>query len=162
LTKTDDLQLEFRRTFASYLASFLPFEYENKTYRLINSYIALPWRRCDVCGNYPIKYVSVIRSSDGRELHVGRNCIDSLTSRKASDWFKKFWIKLDNLARNRKYIDGLDSILTAYRNSELPFEILEKDLAQLQTTFRRICNGLNPNRNQEKLAERYIRKCDCS
>ena len=160
MTKTDDISIELSQTFAANLESFFPFEYENKTYRIVNNYVASPWTRCDVCGNHPIKNVSVIRSSDGRELHVGNKCIDRLTNRKASEWFRKFRTKRENVIRNRRYIDGLDSILTAYRNSELPFQIPEQDLSRLQITFRRICNGLNPTRNQEQLAERYIRKCE--
>jgi hypothetical protein len=158
LTKTDDLQLEFRRTFASYLDGFFPFEYEDKTYRLVNSYIASPWRRCDVCGNSPIKYVSVIRGSDGRELHVGKICIDSLTNRKASDWFRSFWMKLDNVIRNRKYIDGLDSLLTAFRNRELEFQITREDAQKLQKTLARMSRGINPTRKQQQLADLYIKK----
>ena len=118
MTKTDDISIEFSRTFAANLKSFFPFEYENKTYRLVNNYVASPWTRCDVCGNHPIKNVSVIRSNDGRELRVGNRCIDRLTNRKASEWFRKFRTKRENVIRNRKYIDGLDSILTAYRNGE--------------------------------------------
>lgn len=162
MTKTDDISIELSRTFASNLKSFFPFEYENKIYRIINYYVASPWTRCDVCMNRPIKEVSVIRSSEGRELRVGNKCIDRLTNRKASEWFRKFRTKRENVIRNRKYIDGLDSILMAYRNGELPFEIPETDIARLQTTFRRICSGLNPTRNQEQLAERYISKGECT
>jgi len=158
LTKTDDLQLEFRRTFASYLEGFLPFEYENKTYRLINSYIASPWRRCDVCGNYPIKYVSVIRSSDGRELHVGNKCLDQMTNREASKWLRRFWTKLDNVTRNRKYIDGLNSLLTAFRNREFEFQITREDAEKLQKTLARMSRGLNPTRKQQQLADLYMKK----
>jgi hypothetical protein len=156
LTKADDVLLELRRAFDAYLKSFFPFEYENKTYRLVNNYVASPWTRCDVCGNHPIKDVSVIRSSDGRELRVGKKCIDRLTNRKVSEWFRKFRTKRENVIRNRRYIDGLASILTAYRNSELPFQISENDIAKLQKAFKRICNGFNPNRKQEQLAECYI------
>ena len=162
MTKTDDISIELSRTFATNLKSFFPFEYENKTYYLVNNYVASPWTRCDVCINYPIKEVSVIRSSDGRELHVGNTCIDRLTNRKASEWFRKFRTKRENVIRNRRYIDGLDSILAACRNSKLSFQIPEKDIARLQTAFRRMCNGLNPTRNQEQLAERYMCISDCT
>jgi len=160
LTRTDDVSIELSRTFAANLKSFSPFEYENKTYHLVNNYVASPWKRCDVCMNYPIKEVSVIRSGDGRELRVGNKCIDRLTNRKASEWFRKLRTKRENVIRNRKYIDGLDSILTARRSSELLFQISENDMVRLQNSFRRMCNGLNTTRNQEQLAERYIGMID--
>jgi hypothetical protein len=156
LTKTDDVLLELMRAFVAFLKSFFPFEYENKTYRLENNYVALPWRRCDVCGNYPIKYISVIRSSDGKELHVGNKCIDQITNRKASEWFQKYRTKRENITRNRKYIDGLDSILTAYRNSELSFQIPENDAERLRKTLDRMCRGFTLTRGQEQLAECYM------
>jgi hypothetical protein len=162
LTKTDDLLLELRRAFAAYLKSFFPFEYENKTYRLVNNYVASPWTRCDICGNHPIKNVSVIRSSDGQKLRVGNNCIDRLTSRKVSEWFKKLGAKRENVSRNRKYIDALDSILTACSKSELAFQIPENDIERLQKAFRRMCNGLNPTRKQEQLAKCYISMSACA
>ncbi len=156
MTKTDDALLELGRIFDAYLKKFFPFEYENKTYSLINYYVASPWTRCDVCGNHPIKYVSVIRNSDGQRLQVGNMCIDRLTNRKVSGWFKKFRTKRENITKNRRYLDSLDLILTNYRNGELAFQIPENDLAKLQEAFIRILNGLNPTRKQEKLALNYI------
>jgi hypothetical protein len=160
LTKTDDLLLELKRAFAAFLNSFFSFEYENKTYRLVNNYVAAPWTRCDVCGKHPIKYVSVIRSSDGRELRVGNKCIDRLINRRVSEWFKKFRAKRENLSNNKRYIDGLESILTACRKSELAFQIPENDIARLQKVFRRMCNGLNPTGKQEQLANCYMSMSD--
>jgi len=162
LTKTDDVLLELGRAFDAYLKSFFPFEYENKTCRLVNIYVASPWTRCDVCGNHPTKYVSVIRSSDGQRLRVGNKCIDRLTNRKVSEWFKKFRTKRENVTRNRRYIDGLDSILTACWNSELALQIPENEIAKLQEAFRRMCNGFNPTRKQEQLAEHYLSMSDCA
>jgi hypothetical protein len=156
LTKTDDVLLELRRAFGAYLKSFFPFEYESKTYRLVNSYVASPWTRCDICGNHPIKYVSVIRSSDGQKLRVGNKCIDRLTNRKVSEWFRKSRKKRENVIGNRRYIDGLASILSAYKSSELPFQIPENDIARLQKAFRRMCNGFNLTRKQKQLTECYI------
>jgi len=124
--------------------------------------VASPWTKCEVCGNHPIKYVSVIRNSDGQRLRVGNVCIDRLTNRKMSEWFRKFRTKRENIIRNRRIIDGLDSILTAYQSSELPFQISENDITRLQKSFRRMCNGLNPTRNQEQTAERYIGMIDCT
>ena len=156
MTKTDYVLLELGRAFDAYLKSFSPFEYENKTYSVVNYYVASPWTRCDVYENHPIKYVSVIRSRDGPRLRVGNVCIDRLTNQKVSEWFRKFITKRENVTRNRRYIDSLDSILTAYRNSELAFQIPEKDLAKLQGAFRRMRNGLNPIR-KEQLAQNYIK-----
>ncbi len=156
MTKTDDVSIELSRNFAANLKSFFPFEYENKTYHLIDNYVASPWTRCDVCMNYPIKEVSVIRSSDGPRLRVGNTCIDQITNRKASELFRKFRTKRENVIRNRRYIDGFDSILAAYRNSGLAFQIPENDMEKLQEAFRRMCNGLNPTREQEQLTEHYI------
>ena len=164
LIKTDDVLLELNRAFDAYVKSFFSFEYENKTYRLVNSYVALPWARCDVCGNHPIKEVSVIRSSDGQELRVGNSCIDRITNRKTSKWFKKFrtkWFKKfrtkrENAISNRKYIDGLSSILAAYGNNELPFQISKNEIERLQEAFEQMCNGFNLNRKQVQFVECYL------
>jgi len=144
------------------LKSIFPFEYENKTYRLVNNYVASPWTKCAICTNYPIKEVSVIRSNDGRELRIGNKCLDLLTNRKVSVWFGKFRTKRENVNRNKKYVDGLDSILAAYRNSELVFQILKNDLAILEKALRLMCNGFNPTRKQEKLVKCYISMSDCN
>jgi hypothetical protein len=162
LTETDDVSNELSRTFGAYLKSFFPFEYENKTYCLVDIYVASPLTRCDVCGNSPIKYVSIIRLSDGPRLRVGNECIDRLTNRKVSEWFRNFITKRENVIRNRKYIDCLASILTAYRSSELVFQMPENDVEKLQEAFNGMCNGVNPTREQEQLAEHYISKGACT
>jgi hypothetical protein len=137
VTKTDDILLELTKAFVAFLKSFFPFGYEGKTYRLENNYVASPWRRCDVCRNYPIKYVSVHRSNDGKELHVGNKCLDQITNRKASEWFKKYRTKRENVTRNRKYIDGLDSILTAHNNGELSLQTPENDVKRLRKALEK-------------------------
>jgi len=109
LTKTDDILFELKMAFVAFLKSFFPFKYENKTYLLENNYVASPWTRCDVCGSYPIQDVSVIRSSDGQEKRMGDTCIDLITNRKVSEWFREFRTKRDNVTMNRRYIDGLSS-----------------------------------------------------
>ena len=156
MTKTDDVLFELKMAFVAFLNSFFPFEYENKTYRLVNNYVASPWIRCDVCRNYPTKDVSVIRGCNGQELHVGNKCIDQITNRRVSEWFKKFKTKRDNVTKNRKFIDGVTSILTANKNNELPVEIPENDVEKLQKALDRMCNGFNLTRKQEGLAECYI------
>ena len=158
MTKTDSVLFELKMAFVAFLKSFFPFEYENKTYRLENNYVASPWTRCDVCGNYPIQDVSVIRSSDGQEIHLGNKCIDLITNHKVSEWFREFKIKRDNVTLNRRYIDGLASILDDYRRSALAFQISENDIERLQKALERMCNGLNPTREQEQLAECYLNR----
>ncbi len=93
-------------------------------------------------------------------MRVGNVCIDRLTNRKISEWFRKFRTKRENAIRNRRTLDGLDSILTSYQSSELPLQISKNDIARLQKSFRRMCNSLNPTRNQEQTAERYIGMID--
>jgi hypothetical protein len=73
-----------------------------------------------------------------------------------SEWLRKLRTKRENLIRNRRYIDGLASILNAYRNSELAFQISENDMGRLRKAFERMCNGFNPTRKQERLAECYV------
>jgi len=161
LTKTDELLLELNKVFDAYVESFFAFEYENKIYRLVKSYVASPWTKCDICGNHPIKNVAIIRSGDGQELRVGEKCIDHLTNRKTSKWFKKFRTKRENIMRNRKYINGLDSLLIAYKQSELSCQISEKEIERLQKAFEQMCNGFNLTRKQLQLAECYIRMSSC-
>ncbi|MCW4011101.1 MAG: hypothetical protein NWF05_10865 [Candidatus Bathyarchaeota archaeon] len=158
MTKTDEVLRDLRIAFADYLNSFFPFDYENQTCRLVDNYVASPWIRCDSCGNYPIQAVSVIRSSDGQEMRVGNKCIDQITRRKVSDWFKELRTKQANVTLNRRYIDGIASILTAYRNNELPFQISKDDVERLQKALERMCNGFNPTRAQAQLSECYIRQ----
>lgn len=156
MTKTDDVLLELGRTFSAYMRSVFPVQYENKTYRLVNSYVASPWTRCDVCGNHPIIEVSVIRSSDGHTLRVGNDCIDRITNRKVSRWFKNYRRKRQNVIKNREYIDGLLSIMKAYERNELPFQVSNGDVVKLREMFELLCNGLSPTRKQELLAECYL------
>ncbi len=156
MTKTDDVLLELKTAFVAFLNSFFPFEYKNKTYRLVNIYVASPWIRCDICRNYPIQDISVIRNSDGQEMRLGNKCIDLITNRKVSEWFKEFKIKRDNVTLNRRYIDGLASILAACGRSERSFQIPANDIEKLQKALEQMCNGFNPTREQEQLAEYYI------
>jgi hypothetical protein len=112
--------------------------------------------KCGVCGNYPIFDVSVIRSEDGTILNLCNDCIDRITKRAVSGWFKTYRKKRENIIGNRKYIDGLSSILAAYERSELSFQISREDVEKLRKTFGQMCNGLNPGTEQKQLAECYI------
>jgi hypothetical protein len=151
LTKTDDILLELSRTLDAYLQSFFLFQYENKTYRLVNNYM-----RCDACGNHPIIEVSIIQSSDGLQLRVGNDCIDRITNRRVSEWFNDYRRKRQNVINNREYINGLSSILKAYERNELPFQTSNGDVVKLREMFELLCNGLNPTRKQEQIAECYL------
>lgn len=157
MTKTDDVLLELKRRFAAYVKSIFPFQYEGKVYKLIDNYVASPYMRCDVCGNYPIVEVSVIESEDNQQLRVGNDCIDSLTSRKISGWFKNYREKRANVIRNRNYIDELSLILDAYQNNALGFQIRDCDFETLRLLLEKMVNGFNPNRREAQIAECYVR-----
>jgi hypothetical protein len=157
LTKADDVLQELNRRFAAYIKSIFPFQYEGKVYQLINNYVASPQMKCQVCGNYPIIEVSVIESEDYRQLRVGNDCIDRLTNRKISRWFKNYRRKRENVIRNRKSIDELSSVLTASQRNELAVQIRDCDFEILHLMFEKMVNGLNPNRKEEQIAECYIR-----
>ena len=149
--------LELRGTFAAYLKSIFPFQYENMTYRLVNIFVASPWMTCDVCGNHRIIDVSVIRSNDGQNMHVGNDCIDRITNRRVSRWFKNYRRKRKNIMKNRKYIDALSIILTSYEENELRFKMSRENAEKLRKTFVRMCTGLNPTRLQEQMIEFYTK-----
>ena len=156
MSKTDGVLFELKMSFSAFLKSFFPFEYENKIYHLVDNYIASPWIKCDMCGNYPIRYVFVLQSRDGQKMHVGNKCIDLITNRNVSEWFEKFRTKLENVTRNRRFIDYLDSILTAYKSGKLPFQISVNDIDKLQEALDQMCDGGNLTRKQEQLAECYL------
>ena len=113
MTKTDDILLELNRTVARYIMGVRPFQYKKKTYRLIDNYVAVPYMKCDVCGDYPTFEVSVIESEDGKTLRVGNDCIDRLTGQSVSEWFKSFRRKRESAMANRENIDKQSLILNA-------------------------------------------------
>ena len=113
MTKTDDVLLELNRTVAKYISGVLPFQYKNKTYRLIDNYVSVPYMRCDVCGDYPIYEVSIIESDRSARLHICNDCINRLTGQNVSEWFKSFRRKRENAMANRKDIDQPSLILNA-------------------------------------------------
>jgi hypothetical protein len=158
LKKADDVLLELNRKFAAYMKSVFPFQYKGKVYQLINNYAASPHMRCKICGNYPIIEVSVIESEDYQQLRVGNDCIDRLTNRQVSIWFKNYRKKRENVIRNRKYIDELSITLTASRRNELTFQIRDCDFETLRLMLEKMVNGFTPNRREEQIAECYIRR----
>jgi hypothetical protein len=153
LAKTDDVLLALSRTISGCIQSVEAFQYKGKTYRLVGNFASSQYMKCGVCGNYPIFDVSVIRSEDGNKLNACNNCIDQMTNRAVSGWFKTYRKKRENIIENRKYIDGLSSILVAHERSELPFQILGEDVEKLRKTFVQMCNGLNPRTEQKQLAD---------
>jgi hypothetical protein len=58
---------------------------------------------------------------------------------------------------NRKYIDALSSILAAYEQNELTFNILSEDVEKLRKTFVQMCNGLNPRTKQQKKPKNWLK-----
>jgi len=156
LAKTDDVLLVLSRTIPEFIQSVGSFQYKGKTYRLVDNFVSPQYMKCSVCGNYPIFDVSVIRSEDGYGLNVGNSCIDRITNQNTSIWFKTYRKKRENIIENRKYIDGLSSILAAYEQNELSFKISSEDVEKLRKTFDQMCNGLNPMTKQKQLAECYV------
>jgi hypothetical protein len=156
LAKTDDVLLALSRTISGCIQSVEAFQYKGKTYRLVGNFASSQYMKCGVCGNYPIFDVSVIRSEDGNRLNACNNCIDQMTNRAVSGWFKTYRKKRENIIENRKYIDGLSSILAGYGRNELSFQISREDVEKLRTTFVQMCNGLNPGIEQKQLAECYV------
>jgi len=105
LTKTDDVLLELDREVARYINGVHPVKYKGKTYRLIDNYVAVPYMRCDLCGNYPTFEVSVIENEEGKTLRAGNNCIDHLIGQKVSENLKNFRRKRENAMANRDHMD---------------------------------------------------------
>ena len=148
--------LALSRTIPEYVHNVGSFQHKGKTYLLVDNFVSSPYMKCDVCGNYPIIDVSVIRNEDGGRLNTCHNCIDRISNQNVSRWFKTYRKKRENIMENRKYIDGLSSILAAYERNELPFKISSEDAEKLRKTFVQMCNGLNPTTKQKQLAECYI------
>lgn len=112
MTKTDDILMELNRAVATYLRGLQPFQYKNKTYRLIDNYVAVPYMKCDVCGDYPKFEISIIESSGGQRLQVGNDCINELTGQNVSEWFRIFRKKREIAMANREDLDQPALILT--------------------------------------------------
>jgi hypothetical protein len=84
----DDILLALSRIIPEYVRSVGSFQYKGKMYLLVNNLVSSPYMKCDVCGNYPIIDVSVIRNEDGGRLNACYNCIDRITNQNVSMWFK--------------------------------------------------------------------------
>lgn len=154
MTKTDEILLKLNRTFAEYIESVGQFSYEDKTYKIAHYFVSSPNMNCDICGNFPKALIFIIKSVIDK-LRVGNECIDLVTNQNVSKRFKDYNRKRKNVIANRRYIDGLYSIITAQRRNEIPFQITEGDTKKLQHAFERMCTGLNPTRRQEQILKRY-------
>jgi hypothetical protein len=148
--------LELSRTIPEYVRGVGSFQYKGKKYLLDNYFVSSHSMKCNVCGNYPIIDISVIRNEEGRRLNTCNTCIDRITNQNVSRWFKTFRKKRENIMENRNYIDGLQLVLAAYERNELSFMISSEDVEKLQKTYVQMCNGLNPTTKQKQLAEHYI------
>jgi hypothetical protein len=153
LAKTDDVLLALSRTIPGFIQSVGSFQYKGKTCRLVNNFAASQHMKCSVCGNYPIFDVSIIRNEEGDRLNACNNCIDQITNRTVSGWFKTYRKKRESIMENRNYIDGLSSMLAAYEQNDLSSKIPSEDIEKLRKTFVQMCNGLNPTTEHKQLAD---------
>ena len=159
MSRTDDVLLELDREVAVYLRGIPAFRHEHKVFRLIDNYVAVPQMRCAVCGEYPLFEVSIIESEDGStRLHLGDSCIDNLTSKRVSDWFKSFRRKRDCVLANRKYVDQLSQLLEAYDKKELPFEITNGEIKKIKGILEQIYNGQNPPSSQMDMVDNFLNR----
>jgi len=148
--------LALGKTISEYVSGIGSFQYEGKTYLLDNNFVPSHSMKCNVCGNYQISDVSVIRNEDGGRLNVCYNCIERITRENVSRWFNIYRKKRENIMENRKYIDGLSLMLAAYERNELSFTISSEDVEKLHKTYVQMCNGLDSTTKQKQLAEHYI------
>lgn len=156
LTKTDDVLLTLSRTIPKCIEGVGSFQYKSKTYRFIDNFASAQHMKCDVCGNYPIVDVSVIRNEKSEGLNLCNDCIDQITSKTVSSWFKENRKSRQNILENRIYIDGVSSILAAYDRDKLQFEISSEGVMMLQKMFIQMCNGSDLRTKDKQLAEFYI------
>jgi hypothetical protein len=156
LTKTDDVLLTLSRTIPKCIERVGSFQYKGKTYHFNDNFASAQHMKCDVCGNYPLIDVSVIRNEKGDGLNLCNDCIDQITSKTVSSWFKEYRKNRQNILDNRKYIDGLSSILAAYERDKLPFKIQSEEVKLLRNMFVQMSSGLDLRTKDTQLAEFYI------
>jgi len=157
LSKTDEVLFELSRTITDFIETVGSFQYRDKTYNLVNNYAASKPMKCDVCGNYPIYDVSIIRSEKGNRLNVGNECIDKIANHDISEWFKTYRKKRENIIENRKYIDGLSKMLAVHKQNALSPQISSETIEKLRELFVQMCSGLNPRTEQKQLADAHIK-----
>jgi hypothetical protein len=158
LTKTDDVLLELSRAVASYTTSIPKIQYRNKTYRLIYNYVALPYMKCDICGNYPTFEVSVIENESGKTLRIGNECIDRLTGQNVSEHFKNFRKRRNNIIANRKVIEQLTLMLDVHDRKQSSFQIEDVDVEKVRKMVEQMYSGLSLSTTQQKTVDCYILK----
>ena len=154
--KTDDILLELNIAFAEYMRRIHPFKYSNKTYRLLDNYVATPPMECAICGYYPEFEVSIIESEDGQTLPVGSDCIDRLTGQNVSEWMKNFRKKRENILANRKRIEQLTKILEAYNRKEPIVQLNSEDAKKIRTILEQMDKGENLTAKQRETADAYL------
>lgn len=133
-----------------------PFKYSNKTYRLLDNYVATPPMECAICGCYPELEISIIESHEGHTLPVGNNCIDSLTGQNVSGWMKNFRKKRENIMANRKRIEQLTTILEAYNRKESLVQLTDEDTKKIRTLLEEITKGETLTVKQQETADAYL------
>jgi len=153
---TDDLLLDLNRAAADYMRRVHPFKYANKMYRLVDNYVATPFMKCDICGNYPELEISIIESNGGHTLHVGNTCIDSLTGQNVSERMKNFRRKRENIMSNRKRIEQLTLILAAHDNRDSTVQITEADAKKIRTILNQMVTEGKLTVNQQQTADAYL------
>ncbi len=156
LSKTDDVLFELDQAVATYLKSIPSFKYKNKTFHLVDDYVAVPHMSCDLCGNYPLFEVSVIESDDGEKLYVGNGCINNLTKRNISKWFEEFRRKRESVKANRKYINSLSKIVEDYNKNRLSVDLTVEDVKKITTMLQQVYNGQALTTDQIQIAEHFV------
>ena len=142
-----------------YIKSVGTFQWENETFELVGHYISPTYEKCQVCGHYPIKEVFLIENTKTKEkFKVGNRCIDKITNRKISKWFRDYYKKEKNIIKNKKWINAVSGILEGYEKGELPVFVSEKGIQRLQRMLDRMCKGWNPTESQKRLASYYAEK----
>jgi len=153
---TDDVLLDLNRAAADYLRHIHPFKYANKMYRLVDNYVATPFMKCDICGNYPELEISIIESNGDRTLHVGNSCIDNLTGQNFSERMKNFRKKRENIMSNRKRIEQLTSILAAHDKRDSSVKITDDDAKKIRTILKQLVTAENLTVQQQQTADTYL------
>ena len=150
---------ELENSIPEYIKSVGAFQWENETFELVGHYLSPIYEKCQVCGHYPIREVFLIQNTKTKEkFKVGNRCIDKITNRKISKWFRDYYKRQKTIIKNKKWINAVSGILQGYERDELPISISEKGIERLQKMLARMCRGLNPTESQKRLVAYYVNK----